>query len=425
MRKLKELKYAITLEKKLTKDQILEGYLNLAYYGDRAYGVEAAAQHYFSVHADKLSLLAGRAARRADAEPRHDRPGELPEEGRGPPQRRARPHARARPDHRQAVAGREEAHPQAGHARAAARRARASRRPTPTGATSSSTTPWRCPQLGKTVEERKRILYRGGVTIRRPSTRGCSRSRSRRSPRRCRSATSPASAPRPTSRTRHRQGARLRAEHDLHRGQGDAGKTGINWALDKQLGRFRRFPVRLDGQGVRPRDGHGVRDDAARERQRQGGRRQVTWRPTSRRTSPAAADRAARGTSTTTRSSGRQHQPHEGDRAVDQHRLRRPRRAARRLQGARHHAPPRPAPRPTGSRSASTPRSTSSAPPSVSPAGRGAGLRRPRRRRQEVPDGRDHEDHAGQRARPAEDEVHPGRRPRRRARRPTSSSSTT
>jgi membrane peptidoglycan carboxypeptidase len=56
MRKLKELKYAITLEKKLTKDQILEGYLNLVYYGDRAYGVEAASQHYFSVHASQLSL---------------------------------------------------------------------------------------------------------------------------------------------------------------------------------------------------------------------------------------------------------------------------------------------------------------------------------------------------------------------------------
>jgi len=56
MRKLKELKYAITLEKQMTKDQILEGYLNLVYYGDQAYGVEAAARHYFSVPAGKLSL---------------------------------------------------------------------------------------------------------------------------------------------------------------------------------------------------------------------------------------------------------------------------------------------------------------------------------------------------------------------------------
>ena len=55
-RKLQELKYAVSLEQQLTKDQILEGYLNLVYYGDLAYGVEAAAQHYFSVPAKKLNL---------------------------------------------------------------------------------------------------------------------------------------------------------------------------------------------------------------------------------------------------------------------------------------------------------------------------------------------------------------------------------
>src|SRR4029078_5026760 len=44
-RKVQELKYAVTLEKSLTKDQILQGYLNLVYYGDRAYRVEAAARH--------------------------------------------------------------------------------------------------------------------------------------------------------------------------------------------------------------------------------------------------------------------------------------------------------------------------------------------------------------------------------------------
>ena len=55
-RKLQELKYAVTLEKSLTKDQILEGYLNLVYYGDQAYGVEAAARHFFGVSAAKLTL---------------------------------------------------------------------------------------------------------------------------------------------------------------------------------------------------------------------------------------------------------------------------------------------------------------------------------------------------------------------------------
>ncbi|HEX8488989.1 MAG TPA: transglycosylase domain-containing protein [Propionibacteriaceae bacterium] len=55
-RKIRELRYAIALEKKLSKDQILERYLNIAYYGEGAYGVQAAARHYFSTTADKLTL---------------------------------------------------------------------------------------------------------------------------------------------------------------------------------------------------------------------------------------------------------------------------------------------------------------------------------------------------------------------------------
>jgi membrane peptidoglycan carboxypeptidase len=55
-RKIQELKYAVTLEKNLTKDQILQGYLNLVYYGNQAYGVEAAARGYFGVSAAKLNL---------------------------------------------------------------------------------------------------------------------------------------------------------------------------------------------------------------------------------------------------------------------------------------------------------------------------------------------------------------------------------
>lgn len=56
LRKVKELKYAMALEKKYTKDQILEKYFNIVYYGDGAYGVEAASMHYFSKHATDLTL---------------------------------------------------------------------------------------------------------------------------------------------------------------------------------------------------------------------------------------------------------------------------------------------------------------------------------------------------------------------------------
>lgn len=55
-RKIRELRYAIALEKRFSKDEILERYLNIAYYGEGAYGVEAAARHYFSTSASKLNL---------------------------------------------------------------------------------------------------------------------------------------------------------------------------------------------------------------------------------------------------------------------------------------------------------------------------------------------------------------------------------
>lgn len=55
-RKIQELRYAVALEKKYSKKQILEKYLNIAYYGDGAYGVEAAARHYFNSTAAKLTL---------------------------------------------------------------------------------------------------------------------------------------------------------------------------------------------------------------------------------------------------------------------------------------------------------------------------------------------------------------------------------
>jgi membrane peptidoglycan carboxypeptidase len=55
-RKLRELRLAVAMEKRYTKDQILERYLNIAYFGDGAYGVEAAARHYFGRSAARLTL---------------------------------------------------------------------------------------------------------------------------------------------------------------------------------------------------------------------------------------------------------------------------------------------------------------------------------------------------------------------------------
>ncbi len=56
-RKLKEMRYAIALEKKFSKDEILKGYLNIAAFGGRVYGIESAAQYYFGgKHASELTL---------------------------------------------------------------------------------------------------------------------------------------------------------------------------------------------------------------------------------------------------------------------------------------------------------------------------------------------------------------------------------
>ncbi|MCX4590716.1 penicillin-binding protein [Streptomyces sp. NBC_01549] len=53
-RKFKELFISIKVNSKLSKDQILAGYLNTAFYGRNAYGIQAAAQAYFGVNASKL-----------------------------------------------------------------------------------------------------------------------------------------------------------------------------------------------------------------------------------------------------------------------------------------------------------------------------------------------------------------------------------
>lgn len=55
-RKIREARYAIGLEKKYSKDQILLGYLNIAGFGGRTYGIEAASQYYYDKKAVDLSI---------------------------------------------------------------------------------------------------------------------------------------------------------------------------------------------------------------------------------------------------------------------------------------------------------------------------------------------------------------------------------
>lgn len=63
-RKLNEVKLTLALEKQLSKDKILEYYLNIIYFGDNCYGIQNASEKYFSKSATKLTttesaMLAG------------------------------------------------------------------------------------------------------------------------------------------------------------------------------------------------------------------------------------------------------------------------------------------------------------------------------------------------------------------------------
>lgn len=55
-RKLKEILLALKIDKELSKDKVLELYLNKVYFGKRAYGVAAAAQVYYGKTLDQLTL---------------------------------------------------------------------------------------------------------------------------------------------------------------------------------------------------------------------------------------------------------------------------------------------------------------------------------------------------------------------------------
>ncbi len=164
LRKLKELKYAITLEKKLTKDQILQGYLNLVYYGDRAYGVEAAAQHYFSVPASKLSLSQAALLAGMTQNPGTTDPVNYPQ--RALNRRNVvldRMHELGSITDKQWTAAKKRTLKQ--DMKVTEQKSTCLASPYPYWCEFVINYAMTMPQLGKTVEERKRTLYRGGITI--------------------------------------------------------------------------------------------------------------------------------------------------------------------------------------------------------------------------------------------------------------------
>lgn len=58
-RKLKEMRLAVELERKLSKEQILEAYLNTVYFGEGAYGIASASNRFFNKSVGDLTLDEG------------------------------------------------------------------------------------------------------------------------------------------------------------------------------------------------------------------------------------------------------------------------------------------------------------------------------------------------------------------------------
>ena len=81
-RKLLEVRVAFEIEDDFEKDEILELYLNHIYFGNGARGIEAAARHYFGVHARELSLPQAALLAALPKGPGHYDPRRHPEEAR-------------------------------------------------------------------------------------------------------------------------------------------------------------------------------------------------------------------------------------------------------------------------------------------------------------------------------------------------------
>jgi membrane peptidoglycan carboxypeptidase len=80
-RKLREARLALALEETYSKDEILTRYLNIVYFGQGAYGIQAAAQRYFSVNAADLNLPQAAMLAGLVQSPANDDPITNPENG--------------------------------------------------------------------------------------------------------------------------------------------------------------------------------------------------------------------------------------------------------------------------------------------------------------------------------------------------------
>ena len=95
-RKLQEIFVTYRLEHEFTKQEILALYLNVIFFGQRSYGVAAAAETYFGKQLDQLTLGEAATLARVPQWPSKLQPDHQSAGRRRTPQVRAAPHARAR-----------------------------------------------------------------------------------------------------------------------------------------------------------------------------------------------------------------------------------------------------------------------------------------------------------------------------------------
>ena len=226
-RKLREAKIAISLEQEMTKDEILEKYLNIAAFGASVYGVESAAQYYFGKSAKDLTYLEAATIAGITQSPSKWDPALDPEANQLRRNVVLERHARAgyitQEEYETGIAhagrGHAEGHPD--QARLHGRRRRRARLRVLLRLRHQGHRPG--PAFGETRQERSDLLYRGGLTITTTLDPAASRpSPTPRSRRACPSTTRPASRSAiVVGRARHRQDPRDGAEPQLLRAAGD------------------------------------------------------------------------------------------------------------------------------------------------------------------------------------------------------------
>jgi membrane peptidoglycan carboxypeptidase len=163
MDKIKEIKLALSMEEELSKEQILEGYLNMVLFGGQNYGVEAAAQYYWGIPASELSISQSAILAGMVQSPNYYDPAANPE---------AATERRNLVLDTMLLTG---SITQAEHDAAVAEPVEVNLNPTNSGCSAAETAPYFCDYVenailqdsafGETPEERLTTLQRGGLTI--------------------------------------------------------------------------------------------------------------------------------------------------------------------------------------------------------------------------------------------------------------------